>query len=54
MGLIYKNYADDLRKRIWNKKTVKALRSAFNKGCSSERSLVIELYRKGIIYGTSQ
>ena len=49
----YKNYAEGLRERIWNSKIVKALRSAFNQGGSSERLLVLELYRKGIIYGMS-
>jgi hypothetical protein len=51
--VIYKDYTDGLRKRMWNSEILKALRQGFSKGSFLVRSLVSELYKKCSIYGMS-
>jgi len=51
--MVYKDFSDGLRKRMWNSEIVKALRQGLGQGGSPVRSLVSELYRKCGIYGMS-
>jgi hypothetical protein len=51
--VIYKDFADGLRKRIWNSEIVKALWQGFGQGGLPVLSLVSELYRKCSIDGMS-
>jgi hypothetical protein len=51
--VIYKDYTDGLRKRMWNSEIVKALHQGFGQLGSPVRSLVSELYKKCSIYGMS-
>ena len=52
-GVTHKSCADGLRKRMWNGETVKGLQEVFNQADVSIRRLVLELYKKCIIYGMS-
>ena len=52
--VIYDDYTDGLRKRMWNSDIVRALRQGFGQGGSPVRSLVSEVYGKCGIYGMSR
>ena len=51
--VIYNDYTDGLRQRMWNSEIVNAIYQGFCQLGSPVRSLVSELYRKCIIYGMS-
>ena len=51
--VIYKDYTEGLRKRMWNSDIVKVLRQGLSQGGWRVRCLVFELYRKCGIYGMS-
>ena len=50
----YKNYAEGLRKRMWNSEIIKTLQQAVNQvGVPVVRSLALELCKKSIVFGMS-
>ena len=50
-GVTHNSCADGLRKKIWNRESVKALQQVFNQADAPAQRLMLEVYKKCIIHG---